>query len=128
MNIKYTISFPAPHTHYAEVEMHITDIEQDTLLLKMAVWSPGSYLVREFQRNIDFVEWTSANNPLLSDFARAEKTDKNTWKIDVKNYALHASHEVVVKYRTYCFEESVRTNFVDQHHALLNGAPTFLYR
>jgi predicted metalloprotease with PDZ domain len=127
MNIKYTISFPEPHTHYAEVEMHITDIEQDTLLLKMAVWSPGSYLVREFQRNIDFVEWTSANNALLSDFARAEKTDKNTWKIDVKNYALHASHEVVVKYKTYCFEESVRTNFVDQHHALLNGAPTFLY-
>ena len=37
MNIKYSISFPEPHTHYAEVEMHISDIEVKELNLKMAV-------------------------------------------------------------------------------------------
>jgi predicted metalloprotease with PDZ domain len=118
MNIKYTLSFPAPHTHYAEIEMHISNMETNELDLKMAVWTPGSYLIREFQKNIDSVEWSTDNGQWL----RADKTDKNTWKIIVQN-----QREIIVRYKTYCFEYSVRTNFVDESHALINGAPTFLY-
>ena len=122
MNIKYTISFPAPHTHYAEVSMHISEISADELQLKMAVWTPGSYLIREFQKNIDLVEWSPMLHAVSSEFARAEKTDKNTWHIPLGN-----EKEITVRYKTYCFEYSVRTNFVDETHAQLNGAPTFLY-
>ncbi|HRH56775.1 MAG TPA: PDZ domain-containing protein [Chitinophagales bacterium] len=118
MNIKYTLSFPAPHTHYAEVEMHISNISISELNLKMAVWSPGSYLIREFQRNIDFVEERTKNQ----ESRRLVKTDKNTWKINTANQS-----EIIIKYKTYCFEYSVRTNFVDDSHALINGAPTYLY-
>ena len=118
MNIKYTLSFPAPHTHYAEVEMHISDISANELNLKMAVWSPGSYLIREFQKNIDLAESRIKNH----ESRRLEKTDKNTWKVITDN-----APEITIKYRTYCFEYSVRTNFVDDTHALINGAPTFLY-
>lgn len=130
MNIKYTLSFPEPHTHYVEVEMHISNISVDVIHLKMAVWTPGSYLIREFQKNIDFVEWSITNGQ----WSRVEKTDKNTWKIDLNNGALNASannntdtHSVSIRYKTYCFEQSVRTNFVDEQHALINGAATFLY-
>ena len=122
MNIRYTLSFPAPHTHYVHVEMHISNIESDELHLKMAVWTPGSYLIREFQKNIDFVEWSAVHRPQSTDFKRAEKSDKNTWKINTQN-----TKEVTIRYQTYCFEDSVRTNFVDDSHALINGAPTFLY-
>ncbi|MBK9328740.1 MAG: M61 family metallopeptidase [Sphingobacteriales bacterium] len=118
MNIRYTLSFPAPHTHYLHVEMHISEMEASELTLKMAVWTPGSYLIREFQKNIDFVEAEIRNHPPR----RVEKTDKNTWKIDTLN-----SKEITLRYQTYCFEYSVRTNFVDDSHALINGAPTFLY-
>lgn len=117
MNIKYTLSFPEPHTHYAEVELHISDIVAEELWLKMAVWTPGSYLIREFQKNIDFVE-CHANGEIQ----RLEKCDKNTWKVSTENVS-----SVRIKYRTYCFEYSVRTNFVDETHAQINGAPTFLY-
>lgn len=122
MNIKYTLSFPAPHTHYVEVEMHLSNITASELNLKMAVWTPGSYLIREFQKNIDFVEWSTVHSPQSTDFARVNKTDKNTWAISLQN-----KDEIIVRYRTYCFEYSVRTNFVDESHALINGAPTFLY-
>lgn len=118
MNIKYSISFPEPHTHYAEVEMHISDIEVKELNLKMAVWSPGSYLIREFQKNIDFVESRAKNQ----ESKRLDKIDKNTWNVN-----LHNENEITIHYKTYCFEESVRTNFVDEAHALINGAPTFLF-
>lgn len=118
MNIRYTLSFPAPHTHYMHVEMHISEIEASELTLKMAVWTPGSYLIREFQKNIDFVEAAISNHAPK----RIEKTDKNTWKIDTQS-----SKEITLSYQTYCFEYSVRTNFVDDSHALVNGAPSFLY-
>lgn len=118
MNIKYTLSFPAPHTHYVEIEMHISDISANELNLKMAVWSPGSYLIREFQKNIDFVEARTRNQ----ESSRLEKTNKNTWIVNTENQS-----EITIKYITYCLEYSVRTNFVDDTHALINGAPTFLY-
>lgn len=117
MKLKYTLSFPEPHTHYMEVEMHISEITAKQLLLKMAVWTPGSYLIREFQENIDKVECIK-NNEII----RLEKQDKNTWIVNTQN-----TSSVVIKYRIYCFEYSVRTNFVDDTHALINGASTFLY-
>ena len=118
MNIKYTLSFPDPHTHYLYVELHITGISTDFLNLKMAVWAPGSYLIREFQKNIDLIEWSLAKDQ----WTRAKKTNKNTWKIDVEN-----KNEIFIRYKTYCFEYSVRTNFVDETHALVNGAATYVY-
>ena len=84
----------------------------------MAVWSPGSYLIREFQKNIDFVESRNKNQ----ESKRLDKIDKNTWNVN-----LHNENEITIHYKTYCFEESVRTNFVDEAHALINGAPTFLF-
>jgi predicted metalloprotease with PDZ domain len=118
MQLTYKLSFPEPHTHYLQVEMHITGITSSELLLKMAVWTPGSYLIREYQKNIDFVE--SVNKHKIT--TRLEKKDKNTWAINTNN-----ENEITIRYKTYCYEYSVRTNFIDETHALLNGAPTFLY-
>ncbi|MEZ5026303.1 MAG: hypothetical protein R2739_06960 [Chitinophagales bacterium] len=118
MQIQYSLSFPAPHTHYVEVTMSIKQITQDALQLKMPVWTPGSYLIREFQKNIDFVEVTYNNNTTQ----RVQKTNKNTWIVDTKNQS-----EININYKIYCFEYSVRTNFVDDSHALINGAATYLY-
>lgn len=122
MKIQYTLSFPSAKSHYVSVTMYISDITTDSLVLKMPVWTPGSYLIREFQKNIDFVEWANGKQPQQEQFKRLEKTDKNTWQILTKG-----SSEVTVRYNTYCFEYSVRTNFVDSNHALINGAATYLY-
>lgn len=118
MKITYSLSFPEPHTHYLEVEMHLGAIQTQVLALKMAVWTPGSYLIREFQRNIDFVERIYADGRT----ERLEKTDKHSWKLDTQQES-----NIRLRYRVYCFEYTVRTNFIDEAHALLNGAPTFLY-
>ena len=119
MTIKYKLSFPNPHSHYAEVEMHISKIALNSISLKMAVWTPGSYLIREFQKNIDFVEWAAEKN---TSFNRVNKQDKSTWTIET-----NGTENIIVRYKTYCFEYSVRTNFVDDTHALINGTSTFLY-
>ncbi|HEX3528758.1 MAG TPA: PDZ domain-containing protein [Thermoanaerobaculia bacterium] len=121
--IAYTVRFPAPQTHYVEIEALIpTDGEPDgdpNIELMMAVWTPGSYLVREFSRNVEDLSAASeAGAPLA-----VEKTRKNRWRI-----ATGGTQRVRLRYRVYAHEMSVRTNFVDAGFAILNGAPTFITR
>src|SRR5438105_245467 len=53
--IRYTLSFPAPQTHYLEVTATVPTGRRADVELMMAVWTPGSYLVREYARNVEAV-------------------------------------------------------------------------
>jgi len=70
--IRYTLSFPAPQTHYVEVAASIPTRGRAELDLMMAVWTPGSYLVREYERNVEALS-VSANGRTLS----VTKSEKN---------------------------------------------------
>ena len=74
--IRYTVSFPAPHTHYLEVTASVPTGGKPEIELMMAVWTPGSYLVREYQRNVERVTASAAGRPLS-----VEKSGKNRWRI-----------------------------------------------
>ena len=117
VKINYTISFPEAQAHYADVEMTLSGLAQKTLDLKMPVWAPGSYLVREFTRNIESLDVSSAGKALP-----VVKTRKNIWHINVVGKAT-----VTVKYRLYAFEASVRTSFIDADHAFLSSPDFFIY-
>ena len=114
--ICYTLRFPAPHTHYVEVSAVVPTGGQPTLDLMMAVWTPGSYLVREYARHVETVTASGAGGALA-----VEKTDKNHWRV-----ATGGQPEITVGYRVYAREMSVRTNWVEADFAMINGAPTFL--
>jgi predicted metalloprotease with PDZ domain len=114
--LRYTLSFPAPHTHYVEIEAHVPTDRRPAIELDMAVWTPGSYLVREYARNVEHVTAESAGKPLS-----VLKTQKNRWRVETGG-----APEVIVRYRVYGREMTVRTNFIDADFAILNGAPTFL--
>ena len=53
--IRYTLRFPTPQTHYVEVEAVYPTAGKPQLDLMMAVWTPGSYLVREYERHVEAV-------------------------------------------------------------------------
>jgi predicted metalloprotease with PDZ domain len=115
--IRYTLSFPAPQTHYVEVSVRVPTGGRPQVELMMAVWTPGSYLIREFSRHVEAVTATDANGrPLAIDHPA-----KNRWRI-----ATGGAPDVTVKYRVYARELTMRTNWVDADFALLNGAPTFM--
>ena len=115
--ISYTVRFPAPQTHYFEVEALVPTEGRPEIELMMAVWAPGSYLVREFARNVEALAASDeAGKPLPTG-----KTVKNRWRIETRG-----ASRVTVRYKVYSREMSVRTNFVDSSFALVNGAPTFL--
>jgi predicted metalloprotease with PDZ domain len=115
--IRYTLSFPAPQTHYVEVAAAVPTDGRPQIELMMPVWTPGSYLVREYERNVEAVTAANADGRALA----VQKTDKNHWRVTTGGAA-----NVTVKYRVYAREMSVRTNWVEAGFALLNGAPTFM--
>ncbi len=121
--ISYTLRFPAPQTHYVEVEAVYPTAGRSEVELMMAVWTPGSYLVREFSRNVEEVRATDESGAPL----QVEKTRKNRWRITAgQGGQAGPGNRVRVTYRVYAREMSVRTNYVDSSFAILNGAPTFL--
>ena len=115
--VSYTLRFPAPHTHYVGVEASVPTGGRAQIELMMAVWTPGSYLVREFARHVEAVTArTPAGAPLV-----VAKSGKNRWLVSTGG-----GDRVVVSYVVYGREMSVRTNWIDADFAMLNGAPTFL--
>ena len=115
--IRYTLRFPAPQTHYVEVSAVVPTGGRPEVELMMAVWTPGSYLVREYARHVEAVAATGANGVALA----VDKSDKNRWLIQTGGAAT-----IAFDYRVYSREMSVRTNWVESEFALLNGAPTFM--
>jgi predicted metalloprotease with PDZ domain len=115
--IRYTINFPAPQTHYVDVTATVPTAGRADVDLMMAVWTPGSYLVREYARNVEAVSAIGANGRVLD----VDKSKKNHWRV-----ATGGAPSITLKYRVYCREMSVRTNWVESDFALLNGAPTFI--
>ena len=108
--IQYTIRIPQPESHYLEVEAVFPTAPEELFL---PVWTPGSYMVREYSRNIE---------GLRSEEADIRKVRKNRWVVTAHNPA----DEIRLHYRIYCHELSVRTNWADDQFALINGAATFL--
>jgi predicted metalloprotease with PDZ domain len=115
--IRYTVSFPEPQTHYMEVSAIVPTGGRATIEMMMAVWTPGSYLVREYSRHVEGVRASASAGRAAS----VEKTDKNRWRITTGG-----APSITVSYRVYGREMSVRTNWVEAGFALVNGAPTFL--
>ncbi len=77
---------PSPETHYFEVKLHLAGFRNQVpdpnfLSVKMPVWTPGSYLVREFSRNILELQakLVESQKP-----ARTQKISKNEWRIETR--------------------------------------------
>jgi predicted metalloprotease with PDZ domain len=115
--IRYTVSFPAPQTHYVEVTATVPTGRRPDVELMMPVWTPGSYLVREYARNVEAMTAAGPDGRPLD----VDKSKKNHWRV-----ATGGAPTITVKYRVYCREMSVRTNWVEADFAMLNGAPTFI--
>lgn len=107
-----------PQSHYFEVEMDIKNIKGKEIEIKMPVWAPGSYLVRDFSKNVNQVKAFDANGKSLD----VHKTKKNAWMISNGK-----AKNITVKYEVYAFELSVRTSFLDASHGFVSGTGVFMY-
>jgi predicted metalloprotease with PDZ domain len=116
--LRYSITLPERQAHRVHVQLSLTDAPAGGFTLAMPVWTPGSYLVREYSRHV-------LDHAARDDRGAAlpvEKLDKNSWRVDTRG-----ARTVHVDYVLYANERSVRTSHVDDRHAFLSSAATFLF-
>ncbi len=121
--INYTLSMPQPQTHYFEVNTQVNNVgiktrNQGYIDFKMAVWTPGSYLIREYAKNVEGFKAFAGNTSLKFD-----KINKNTWRVFLSD----AAKAVTISYKVYAFEISVRTSYLDDTHGYVTPASMFMY-
>jgi predicted metalloprotease with PDZ domain len=114
--VRYRVSFPRPHTHLFEVEA-LVPAQAERRVVQLPVWTPGSYLVREFARHVqDFSASTETGRAL-----KTRRLDKHRFEVGGEDAPS------VLRYRVYANELSVRTSHLDGSHAYFNGATLFVY-
>ncbi len=115
--MRYRLSLPEPHTHLFHVEATVDGAGGEVELV-FPVWTPGSYLVREFARHLEGIAADDGEGRRLA----VERIDKHRFRVRADGAA-----RAVLRYRVYANELSVRTCHLDGTHGYLNGAAVFPY-
>ena len=115
--MRYRVSMPEPHSHLFEVEATLDD-PGAAPVLALPVWTPGSYLVREFARHMEGPEADDGAGRRLP----LVRLDKNRFRVEAAG-----APRVRVRYRVYANDPTVRTSHLDDGHGYFNGANLFLY-
>ena len=114
--ITYLVDLSGRDQHLVGVTMRIpADVVESGGRLTVPTWTPGSYLVRDYVHHLQRVgARDAAGTPV-----HLEPDGISAWRVPP------VDGEVTVELEWYAYETSVRTNHVDDHHALLVGAATF---
>ncbi len=113
--VHYTIRPAEPGRHVLRVRCTIAEPEPDGQAFDMPNWIPGSYLIRDFARQILSFSAHSGGERIAY-----RKRDKSTWVCGPSAGPLEIEYEV------YANDLSVRGAHYDTSHAYFNGACVFL--
>jgi predicted metalloprotease with PDZ domain len=121
--LRYRVDLDDPVGHELGVELAVPALGGETLDLVMPVWTPGSYLIRDFARHVFDLEARDAAGRRLP----VERVEKHRWRVRTAPSGRRGGGALRVRYRVFAFEESVRTSYFDAAHAFWNGTSVFVY-
>lgn len=116
--VMYTVDLTDARTQTAHVSMRLRGVETDTLDVCLPVWRPGRYAVLDPAGSVRWLSATAADGRSLA----CSKTDKSNWRVDTRG-----TDELTVDYVIYANSIADRTRHVDESHAFLSPATTFVY-
>ncbi|WP_118184956.1 M61 family metallopeptidase [Paraburkholderia phosphatilytica] len=114
--IRYTIVPKQTAAHLFEVTVTVADPDPDGQRFMLPVWIPGSYMIREFARNIVTLRAFSDAGRKV----RVTKTDKQSWQ------AAPVKGALTLRYEVYAWDLSVRAAHLDDTTGFFNGTSVFL--
>ena len=113
--VHYRVEVGNLHAHLFTVTMTIAH-PAALQTLRLPVWIPGSYLVREFSKNLQNLAIRQGQRTL-----KVLQRDKATWQVHCT-----AGQPLTVAYAVYAFDNSVRTAWLDASRGFFNGTSLFL--
>ena len=115
MALHYTITPKDLHAHLFSVELTLDNPNPLGQVFSLPSWIPGSYLIRDFSKNIVSIEASSCNEPV-----QVKKLDKNHW------ITYPCKESIRLKYQVYAYDLSVRSAYLTNERAFFNGTSVFL--
>ena len=113
--ITHRIDIADAHAHLFRVTLTVPQPAAQQRL-RLPVWIPGSYLVREFARHLSGLTATQGKRALP-----ITQLDKAGWQVECTGRAA-----LVVSYLVYAFDTSVRAAFLNAQRGFFNGTSVFL--
>ena len=104
-----------PEGHLFEVSVIIKSPDLEGIEFWLPAWIPGSYMIRDFSKNIVQLSASNREGPLA-----VKKIDKQSWRCSP------SSSEVTLRYQIYAWDLSVRGAHLDRTHAYFNGSSVFV--
>jgi len=114
--VLYTIQAVQPAAHLFEVSLKLADPDPAGQVFSLPAWIPGSYMIREFARNIVSLSAEAGGKAIT-----AIKLDKHSWRLPAG-----IDGPVTLRYTVYAWDLSVRSAHLDQTHGFFNGTSVFL--
>ncbi len=113
--IRYQIGSALPASHYFDVSIRIDEPDPAGQALRLPNWIPGSYMIRDFARNLLDLCAEGDSGELA-----IEQLDKSNWRVAACEGPLQ------IDYRVYANDLSVRAAHLDHSHGYYNGSSVFL--
>lgn len=114
--IQYHVEVSSIAGHTFDVSLRIENPNKNGQILRLPAWIPGSYMIRDFAKNITSISAQDAAGKSLT----ISKLDKQTWQVEA------VSASITVKYQVYAFDFSVRGAYINDEIAFFNGTNMFL--
>ncbi|MDP1540315.1 MAG: PDZ domain-containing protein [Moraxellaceae bacterium] len=115
-NIHYLVTSNHPAAHRFQVQLDIESPDSKGQVLWLPDWIPGSYMIRDFARNLSGLQAVNAQGQVLS----IQAINKSTWRIEP------CQGRLSIRYEVYAWDMSVRSAYLDQYRGYFNGTSLFL--
>ncbi|MDO5686190.1 MAG: M61 family peptidase [Neisseria sp.] len=109
--IRYVVAAHNPHAHLFQITLYFSNNNQRSVQVFLPNWTPGSYMIRDFCKNVRAVRASCDNSPQV-----LRQINKNTWETPA------LAGNWVIEYEVYAFDLSVRGAFLDGERAFFDGA------
>jgi predicted metalloprotease with PDZ domain len=117
--VRFRVEVLDPHAHLFHITLTVQRPAARTEL-RLPVWIPGSYLVREFSQHLQGLNAQVQRAGEPAQTLPVRQTAKNAWQVAPGESA----ESLTLTYQVYAFDASVRTAFLDQTRGFFN--PTSL--
>ncbi|KMN76749.1 M61 family metallopeptidase [Chromobacterium alkanivorans] len=115
VSVRYTLCPCAPEAHLFEVVLTVSRPAKNGQIFSLPAWIPGSYMIREFSKHIVEIRAESAGKAV-----QLVQLTKNSWQ------AAPVKGALVLRYKVYAFDLSVRGAYLDAQRGFYNGTSVFL--
>jgi len=104
-----------PAGHRYRITLTVPEPDPAGQRLALPAWIPGSYLIRDFSRQVETLQARANGRPVA-----VAKRDNHTWQ------AAPCDGPLQVDYTVYAWDLSVRGAHLDETHGFFNGTSVFL--